>query len=139
MSENEMNEAGDTLERAKALQEEGARLFEQRQEEDALRLYRAAGSLFRISMESTVSPETAHRYALLLQGLAVAAAVTGRIDEARFAVGTGLVNISVARKTWPDIDEFAELQQTFASLEEKLGGNCPIYLSDEPENWLSDD
>lgn len=128
----------DFLERACAAQEDAAQSFEAGEEGEALALYRTACACFRIAMEHTIAPESMRRYLLAMQGLTVAAAVTGGIEEARMAAGTGRANAAVAFERWPE-PPFDRLNQVFNDLIDKLGGGCPVFLSDDPASWPFDD
>ena len=130
MSDAELN----AFERACALQDEASRSFEAGEERAALGLNRKACAGFRVAMEATVAPESMWRYLLALQGLSVAAAVTGEVAEARLAVGTAITNVSVACTRWPG-PPFDGLSLIFDELVEKLGGDCTAYVSDDPESW----
>lgn len=117
-----------------AAQEAGAIAFDHDDEASALPLYRAACAQFRMAMEHVVEPESMRCYLLALQALTVTAAVTGRIAEARLAAGTGRANADVARSSWPGA-VFSERQAVFDDLIAKLGGDCPVFVSDDPASW----
>lgn len=118
-------------------QEQAALCFESGDEEKAVPIYRASCVSFRIAMGTRVSAEGMRRYLLALQALTVAAGVSGRLDEARLAAGTGLANAGIARAKWPG-PVFDGIAADLEKLDEKLGGNCPVFLSDDPESWPYD-
>lgn len=117
-----------------AAQEAGALAFDNGDEAGALPLYRAACAHFRMAMEHVVEPESMRRYLLSLQALTVTAAVTGRIAEARMAAGTGQANADVARSSWSGT-VFSERHAVFDDLIAELGGDCPVFVSDDPASW----
>jgi len=115
--------------------EEGQLRFQLRQEDEAVSLDRGACLCFRGSTKDAVDPRHMHHLVLGYRSLAVACAVTQRLEEARFAAGTGLANAGAAMKEWPSIDLFAEEHRSLTDLAAKLGGDCPVFISDDPASW----
>ncbi len=84
--------------------------------------------------EVSIGPKEIYGYVVLLQSLCVAAAVTGNIDEARLACGTGLGYANVLIKMGAGNAAVESALAALSSLQEKLGGNCPVYISEDPYN-----
>lgn len=68
---------------------------------------------------------------IALQSLTIGTALEGNIDEARLACGTalGYANILNGKKPSPEIEKSV---QALLSLQDQLGGNCPVYITEDP-------
>ena len=66
-----------------------------------------------------------------LQSLTIGTALEGNIDEARLACGTalGYANILNGKEQSPEIEKSV---QALSSLQDQLGGNCPVYITEDP-------
>lgn len=68
---------------------------------------------------------------IALQSLTIGTALEGNIDEARLACGTalGYANILNGKEQSPEIEKSV---QALLSLQDQLGGNCPVYITEDP-------
>jgi tetratricopeptide (TPR) repeat protein len=81
-----------------------------------------------------IGPRDIFNYVVALQSLTIGAAIAGNIDEARLACGTGLGYATVLMNNGAGNAAVERALEALSALQEKLGGNCPVYITDDPYN-----
>jgi hypothetical protein len=108
-------------------------LFSAGDEAAALQQNRNAVSTLTSALNVSGHGLLLHWLCIAHQQLASCAAIHGEIDEARLSCGTGGAHARAAMQAFPNAQNFSNLAQAFEAMDRKLGGNCPVWISDTGE------
>ena len=127
--ENELKIADDTLSRA-------YELFQAKQDEAALSLYRAAVNQLLAAFQQHIDGGILTTLLLALRSLAVTAFITGRTEEGRIALGTAMAHVELGLKNyWPSAQPLLDQQAELLKLADQVGETSVLIFADDDAQW----